>query len=186
MTHPADDRPKSPPAPSSKSSVVAIGIAAVLGGFVAFVVNQIQLTIELDRRQEPVASPFPKTSATASPQSTGLPKTEPAAAIADGLRVSNQTRYPLRLVLLQSATLNLNPKSAKPTHWDFAPNEGSQNGLLLSLPKENLRLSRGDILMAFALDGSRRYWGPYIVDETPLPTQSKASGIWQLVIKPEG
>ena len=72
----------------------------------------------------------------------------------------------------------------QPTHWDFAPQEGSQTGLLLSLPQDDLRLRNGDVLVAFALDGSRRYWGPYVVGETAAPTQRTPSSEWTLVLEP--
>lgn len=184
MTHPVDDRPKS--ASSPKSNILALFLATILGGFVAFLVTQIQFSIEYAQRRSQSTStvdPHPQVTASAPAIS---PNAKASAAIADGLSVSNQTPYPLRLVLLQGAT-ELSPaqssQHAKPTHWDFAPHEGSQNGLLLSLPKGELRLQQGDILMAFALDGSRRYWGPYVVGETVLPRQTKPSKIWQLVIQ---
>ena len=90
------------------------------------------------------------------------------------LRISNKTTQPVRLALLarqsslKSATANKS-KSDIPAHWDFAPEEGSESGLVLSLPQANLRLEKGDILVAFAQDGSRRYWCPYVVGETSSP-----------------
>lgn len=184
MTPPVDDRPKS--ASSPKSNFLALVLATILGGFVAFLVTQIQFSIEFDhRRSQPTLPPAPQLQDTA-PTPVTSPNAKRATPIANGLRVSNQTTYPLRLVLLQGAAEPGTPSTgqkAKPTHWDFAPSEGSQNGLLLSLPQGELQLQEGDILMAFALDGSRRYWGPYVVGETVLPRQTKPSKIWQLVIK---
>ncbi|MBD2503866.1 hypothetical protein [Anabaena azotica] len=101
------------------------------------------------------------------------------------LRMSNQTNQPVRLALLARQTGNkgLTGKDAEiPAHWDFDPQEGSTKGLILSLPIGNLKLEKGDILVAFAQDGSRRYWGPYVVGETSQPTWNSQSQEWALVI----
>ena len=108
------------------------------------------------------------------------------------LRVSNKTTQPIRLVLLarqlSQKSANINKikskiKSTPPAHWDFAPEEGSEGGLVLSLPQANLRLEKGDILAAFAQDGSRRYWGPYVVGETSSPQWQPQGQEWQLVLQ---
>lgn len=104
------------------------------------------------------------------------------------LRVSNKTTQPVRLVLLarqlSQKSANINKiKSTPPAHWDFAPEEGSERGLVLSLPQANLRLEKGDILTAFAQDGSRRYWGPYVVGETSSPQWQPQRQEWQLVLQ---
>ncbi|MHC5596410.1 MAG: hypothetical protein ACYTXC_10725 [Nostoc sp.] len=103
------------------------------------------------------------------------------------LRISNQTNQPVRLALLarqsvakSSATKEINYDV--PAHWDFDPQEGSDKGLVLSLPQNNLKLEKGDILVAFAEDGSRRYWGPYVVGETQLPKWNSQNREWQLVL----
>jgi hypothetical protein len=62
--------------------------------------------------------------------------------------------------------------------------EGGSQGLMLSLPQGNLKLKKGDILVAFAQDGSRLYWGPYIVGETPLPIWNQQKAEWQLILQP--
>lgn len=103
------------------------------------------------------------------------------------LRVSNQTEQPLRVVLLapQSAVNASNSKQSaygKPVHWDFAPGEGSRQGLILSLPDGNLQLKKGDILVVFAQDGSRRYWGPYVVGETAAPVWNPQTSEWQIIL----
>lgn len=109
------------------------------------------------------------------------------ASIAGGLRVSNQTDHPLRVALLlkepapNGAT---KPKYDEPVHWDFAPGEGSSQGLVLSLPEGNLKLKKGDILVAFAQDGSRRYWGPFVVGETDTPVLNRKTSEWQLILQP--
>lgn len=103
------------------------------------------------------------------------------------LRMSNQTDQPVRLALLARQPLLKGSvvggsKNDVPAHWDFAPQEGSVKGLILSLPKGNLKLHKGDILVAFAQDGSRRYWGPYIVGETSLPSWNAQNQEWLLVL----
>ncbi len=108
--------------------------------------------------------------------------------VVGSLRMSNKTSQPLRLALLarQSSLKNGagdQTKSTIPAHWDFAPEEGSQKGLLLSLPQGNLKLEKGDILVAFAQDGSRRYWGPYVVGETSIPQWNSQTQEWQLVLE---
>lgn len=93
------------------------------------------------------------------------------------LRLSNQTNQPVRLALLSRN------KQAKPAaHWDFAPQEGSEKGLLLSLPDGKLQLSKGDVVVVFAQDGSRRYWGPYIVGETHEPMWNQNQKEWWLIL----
>jgi hypothetical protein len=104
------------------------------------------------------------------------------------LRMSNQTNQPVRLALLarKSAEKNTNSSKTKnniPAHWDFAPQEGSEKGLILSLPQGHLKLEKGDILVAFAQDGSRRYWGPYVVGETPTPKWDVQTKEWQLELQ---
>ncbi|BAY33575.1 hypothetical protein NIES2107_54740 [Nostoc carneum NIES-2107] len=101
------------------------------------------------------------------------------------LRMSNQTNQPVRLALLarQSAAKDASKTQQDiPAHWDFEPQEGSEKGLLLSLPNGNLKLEKGDILVAFAQDGSRRYWGPYVVGETSSPVWNSQSREWRLVL----
>lgn len=98
------------------------------------------------------------------------------------LRVSNQTQYPVRLALRARSTETNSYQT--PAHWDFAPEEGGVQGLTLSLPEGNVKLKRGDILVAFAQDGSRRYWGPFVVGETSMPAWNKKTAEWQLILPP--
>ena len=102
------------------------------------------------------------------------------------LRISNKTYQPIRLALLlrHSPSSPSGKKGLIPAHWDFAPQEGSQGGLILSLPDGSLKLEKGDILVAFAQDGSRRYWGPYIVGETSAPLWDPKTAEWQLTLVP--
>jgi len=107
------------------------------------------------------------------------------------LRMSNQTNEPVRLAFLarqtvvNNASINKTTRKDKydiPAHWDFAPQEGSLKGLILSLPQGELNLEKGDILVAFAQDGSGRYWGPYVVGETPSPKWNSETKEWQLAL----
>ena len=104
------------------------------------------------------------------------------------LRVSNPTIYPVRVALLPldpaGAGSNAQKVAIQPVHWDFAPDEGSAKGLKLSLPDGNLRVYSGDVLVAFAQDGSRRYWGPFVVGKTALPLWNPAAQEWQLRLQP--
>lgn len=108
------------------------------------------------------------------------------AAIAGSLRISNQSDRPLRVALLVSASTSAASKSkyGEPVHWDFAPGEGGSQGLIVSLPEGNLKLKKGDILVAFAQDGSRRYWGPFVVGETDTPVLNPKTSEWQLILQP--
>lgn len=154
-------------------------LAALIGAIAAFSLLQLRFIWPLPKQAAPVP-------ATSSPiVQIEKPQQAPSKPIpvANGLRVSNQSTYPVRVVLLPRNTKSDNQaKYRQPVHWDFAPGEGSQAGLILSLPEGNLRLQQGDILMAFALDGSRRYWGPYSVGETAAPVQS-SSGEWDLTLR---
>ncbi|MBD2139660.1 hypothetical protein H6F32_19355 [Anabaena sp. FACHB-1237] len=107
------------------------------------------------------------------------------------LRMSNQTDKPVRLALLSRKSANQNNlkkddpiTSNLPAHWDFAPQEGSEKGLILSLPQGKLNIDKGDVLVAFAEDGTRRYWGPYIVGETPFPQWHHQKKEWLLILQP--
>jgi hypothetical protein len=143
----------------------------------------------------PASEPLAPATPIASEELPALPAPEPnlsAGIDAQGvLRVSNQTEYPLRVALLRRSTPEEVPVSLEetlafdqPVHWDFAPNEGRAKGLILSLPTEELQLQPGDVLVAFAQDGSRRYWGPYVVGETSLPAWNSTTTEWQLILRP--
>jgi hypothetical protein len=118
-----------------------------------------------------------------------------AIALRQGnLRISNPTDYPVRIALLaKSSTKSKSSQIAKsatgssyesPAHWDFAPQEGSAKGLIVSLPDHILKVKPGDILVAFAQDGSRQYWGPYVVGETEFPIWNAKTGEWQVILQP--
>ncbi|GAB4374273.1 MAG: hypothetical protein Kow00121_18480 [Elainellaceae cyanobacterium] len=137
----------------------------------------------------PVATPTTPADSNASPLAEPAASALPTDANArGGVRVSNQTEYPLRVALLHQQTASdVDQESTQfeePVHWDFAPGEGRTKGLILSLPNNDLQLQSGDVLMAFAQDGSRRYWGPYVVGKTSLPTWNAATEEWQLILRP--
>ncbi|MBD1870291.1 hypothetical protein H6F95_23960 [Cyanobacteria bacterium FACHB-471] len=135
-------------------------------------------------------------AAPATPAAPSAPPDENLAIAQSGnLRVSNQTEHPVRVALLSqvpgdatsasdaSATENSTDAYKEPVHWDFAPGEGSASGLLLSLPEGELQLQNGDVLVVFAQDGSRQYWGPYVAGKTAGPTWSSGTGEWQLIVQ---
>ena len=137
-------------------------------------------------RESPSPEPTPLLTATGQVEA-GNQDPALAATRTGQFRVSNQTAHPIRVVLRsqeQPVQSETSETYRKPAHWDFAPEEGSVQGLLLSLPEGKLELRKGDILMAFAQDGSRRYWGPYIVGETAIPTWKKQGEEWLLVLRP--
>jgi hypothetical protein len=112
---------------------------------------------------------------------------EKAIALRQGvLRISNPTEHPVRVAILLKKLGSLESSSQSnyeaPAHWDFDPGEGSTKGLLLSLPNRRIKLKKGDILVAFAQDGSRRYWGPYVIGETPEPGWFAKETEWQLTL----
>lgn len=112
----------------------------------------------------------------------------PAIAAQIGqLRVSNSTPHVVRVVLLaQKPDSDSNTdRYREAVHWDFAPGEGAGKGLLLSLPDGELQLQPNDVLMGFSLDGSQRYWGPYVVGQTPFPSWNDSTGEWTLDLVPK-
>ena len=145
----------------------------------------------------PSAKPAPIPTAD-QPVETRPDKRAGTASIRYGvLRIGNPTSYPVRVALLPqketkqgSGTESAIAQSGEPlsyevpAHWDFAPEEGGANGLLVSLPDRTLKLKKGDVLVAFAQDGSGRYWGPYVVDETAMPTWNPKAVEWQLILQP--
>lgn len=186
---------------AAKIRFLPILVASLIGLIGALLLSQLHINIWLespDTQAGPLViepEPLPADSLV-SPTPTAPPKSP--QAIADGLRVSNQTDVPIRLVLLpRSAQTSNSPNSAGPgvpsrnlpvqpgaIHWDFAPMEGSTEGLILSMPNQNLKLESGDVLTAFALDGSKRYWGPYVVGATATPVRQGKPAEWGLVFKP--
>lgn len=186
-----------------KSSVyVAVIIVSLLGivGLVLVIGLQFTISIEplepdlsLPETVPPQASPSGELFSTppAKPKPANAPtasNSQPIGSVAagiGGLRISNQTNQPVRVALLaQTGSNKATGNYGDAVHWDFAPGEGSRQGLILSLPNANLKLKKGDIIVAFAQDGSRRYWGPYVVGETTAPVWDRKTSQWQLIIQP--
>jgi hypothetical protein len=71
----------------------------------------------------------------------------------------------------------------EPVHWDFVPGEGAARGLVLGLPDADLAIQPGDVLTAFAQDGSQRYWGPYVVGDTDFPRWNAEAEEWVLILR---
>ena len=146
--------------------------------------------------RSPIASPQPSqvpmdppsplpTPSDATPSVASVEQLPAIGITAQGdLRVSNRTNYPLRVVLLNQQALEDKTTFGQPVRWDFAPGEGEAKGLILSLPNQTLKLQPGDVLAAFAQDGSRRYWGPYVVGKTSMPVWNAEPSEWQLILQP--
>ncbi len=128
----------------------------------------------------------------ALPPPLELSTTTPGSGVAAAanLRVSNQTDHPVRVALLVQRTATgesaEGAESAiayqEPVHWDFAPQEGSATGLKLALPSSgDLLVRNGDVVVAFAQDGSRRYWGPLVVGATSSPRWQESE--WVLILR---
>jgi len=100
------------------------------------------------------------------------------------LRVGNRTDRSVRLVLFSRVTSQNVWQAIEPLNWDFAPNEGGREGLLLSLPNYKIAIGKGDVIFAFATDGSRAYWGPNIVGETDAPFWDDKNREWSMVLQP--
>ena len=152
----------------------------------------------------PSPLPTPKASPVEPKASPVEPKNDSLAVAKSGsgtafvrqgaLRISNPTSYPIRVALLtKKAAKNSDPATSAsesqpafdlPAHWDFDPQEGSSKGLIVSLPDRAIKVKPGDVLVAFAQDGSRRYWGPYVVGATAQPVWSPKAAEWQLVLEP--
>lgn len=177
---------------------------AILGfSLVALLLSRLEIQVSREPAGDylpPVADnpPSPEPQPSGSPSAAPLPApvaespaasptvAPPAPANSQGgLRVSNKTAFPIRLALLyQTPATETASTYEQPVHWDFAPEEGEAKGLIVSLPSGNLRLRAGDVLVGFAQDGSRRYWGPYIVGKTTVPAWSSEQQEWSLVFQP--
>lgn len=132
-------------------------------------------------------TPTPTLTERSETQNLAKTRSNAPATAAGTLRVSNPSPHPVRLALLpvqSTAKSSKQPAYGAPAHWDFAPGEGGSRGLVLALPDGNLKLNRGDVLVAFAQDGSRRYWGPYVVGETGVPVWNSQRSEWQLILQP--
>jgi hypothetical protein len=161
--------------------------------FSSFALRQLWLntcisSTELERSLDPDSVPVfipstipdstPSLTENAAPEEIGVSSDPVSEGTKAAFRVSNRTNHPVRVALRSPS------QASEPVHWDFAPQEGSLNGLILSLPETDLTLEPGDILVVFTQDGSRQYWGPYIVGETNSPAWNSQVKEWQLLVKP--
>jgi hypothetical protein len=179
---------------------IAIGMSIVL--MAAVFSRRVEITISnssnLPNNLPPTATVLPLAT-TASPNKAIPPKPKPTSTPVEPeeisnssippnieatgtLRVSNRSEHPVRVALLAKGQAE--KSYSKPAHWDFAPGEGGGKGLMLSLPEGQLKIKQGDILVVFAQDGSRRYWGPYVAGKTASPAWNNKAGEWQLVLSP--
>ena len=76
-----------------------------------------------------------------------LPTTFTRPSLNDGenigsLRVGNRTDRSVRIVLFSRVTSQNVWKAIEPLNWDFAPNEGGKEGLLLSLPNYKIAIGK--------------------------------------------
>lgn len=165
---------------NAKSSVYpAITIASLLGLAVsAIAAMQFSVSVEPAIPPQPTARVPTNPAVQPTVAANNAPPAKPAASIPGALMMSNQTDVPVRVALLARGK-----NAVEPAHWDFAPQEGSKEGLVLSLPEGNFKLNKGDILVAFAQDGSGYYWGPYVVGESDAPVWDKKRSQWQLILQ---
>lgn len=175
--------------PAIKIALASAALTAIAGTILLKV-----LPIEISISSSPPNSvPVIKTSSppTEAVNPPTIEKPDPAAIAAKqgNLRIWNRSDHTVRVALLARQPKEPNAKSgeppkgfASPAHWDFAPQEGSDSGLLVALPNRSIQLKRGDVLVAFAQDGSQRYWGPFVVGETDRPDWNTQAGEWQLTL----
>lgn len=130
--------------------------------------------------EELVSQPLPRILT--SPRSHQPEESTDPAPRTGSLRVGNRTDFPVRVaVMLRSGDYKDRPQVF---HWDFAANEGGSEGLPLSLEADPLLISPGEIIMAFSLDGSQRYWGPNLVGESLSPFWEPSLKVWSMILQP--
>ena len=161
----------------AKSSAYPAVMIASLFGLVVLVLGAMQFSVSIEQPQTvlPVPRAVPSATPTGKKQGATIAK---MAGVPGALILSNQTDLPVRVALLARGK-----KAVEPAHWDFAPLEGSTEGLVLSLPEGNFKLEKGDVLVAFAQDGSGQYWGPYVVGESDAPTWDAKLSRWNLTLQ---
>ncbi len=156
-------------------------------GFRQLWLNTCITSTELERSLDPARVPLfvsptlpdstPSLTENTAPENTISLSSDPVSqGIQAALRVSNRTNHPVRVAWRSP--------NNEAVHWDFAPQEGNMNGLILSLPETDLTLEPGDLIVVFAQDGSREYWGPFLVGKTDLPAWNSQLQEWQLLIQP--
>jgi hypothetical protein len=167
-------------------ALIAIGVGFML--LILMRLLPISISIESSPPDPLPGTAFSPPPVKASPTTPPLAIAQASNPVSEGttgsFRVSNQTSHPIRVALLSQQPAGEAKTYAQPAHWDFAPEEGREKGLLLSLPEKQLQLKPGDILVAFAQDGSQRYWGPYVVGTTDAPRWKANGAEWWLVLRP--
>jgi hypothetical protein len=168
---------QSSPNPQSAQSRDTVTQFAWMGG--VWLISLLIVAGSIAQRAGAVNSPTsPTTSPTASP----------AVIITRGsgsLRIRNRSAHPVRVaMLLRSVKANTDEQASydPPAHWDFEPWEGRERGLLVALSSRTVRIKKGDVLVAFAQDGSQRYWGPFVAGETKQPLWNPATEEWEMVL----
>lgn len=160
----------------AKSSAYPAVMIASLFGLGVLVLGAMQFSVSIQPQATVLPVPrVPSATPTAKKQGATIAK---MAGVPGALILSNQTDLPVRVALLARGK-----KAVEPAHWDFAPLEGSTEGLVLSLPEGNFKLEKGDVLVAFAQDGSGQYWGPYVVGESDAPTWDAKLSRWNLTLQ---
>jgi hypothetical protein len=94
------------------------------------------------------------------------------------LRVGNTTDLKIRVILTKRDS------SVAGAFWDYEPQEGSAEGVELSLGENPLLVQEGDILVAFSPEFPDRYWGPDIIGATPAPFWDNKRKVWSALLKP--
>ncbi len=164
----------------AKSSAYPAVIIASIFGLGVLVLGAMQFSVSIEP-QPPTESPetvVPRAVPSATPAVKKPGTATKMAGVPGALILSNQTDLPVRVALLARGK-----QAVEPAHWDFAPLEGSTEGLVLSLPEGNFKLEKGDVLVAFAQDGSGQYWGPYVVGESDAPIWDAKLSRWQLTLQ---
>lgn len=163
----------------AKSSVYPAVMIASLFGLAALVLGAMQFSVSIEPPATVLPAPAPTVVPSATPAANQNARPDSKmAGVPGALILSNQTDLPVRVALLARGK-----QAVEPAHWDFAPQEGSTEGLVLSLPEGNFKLKKGDILVAFAQDGSGQYWGPYVVGESDAPVWDRKLSRWHLTLQ---
>ncbi|MGA7955047.1 MAG: hypothetical protein WCA07_16165 [Gloeobacterales cyanobacterium] len=130
-------------------------------------------TLTVNRGVESVAA---STTITANPaKNVSTPTTTGRRG---SLRVGNTTDLKVRVVLTKR------DGSVAGAFWDYEPQEGSAEGVELSLGENPLVVQEGDILMAFSPEFPDHYWGPDIIGTTPAPFWDNKRKVWSALLKP--
>ncbi|MGG6270108.1 hypothetical protein ACQ4M3_33810 [Leptolyngbya sp. AN03gr2] len=176
--------------PAIKIALASVVLTAI-AGTVLLKLLPIEISISSDTPNSvPVIKTASPPAEAVTPPEIEKPDQSAIALKQGNLRIRNRSDHTLRVALLARQPKEPNAKAgeppkgfALPSHWDFAPQEGSDSGLLVALPNRAIRLKRGDVLVAFAQDGSQRYWGPFVVGETEQPVWNAQTAEWELSLQ---